>query len=204
MNRKLILIRHATTVAPEHTLVGKNDVELSKRGIEEARKLKQTVVVESANVKFYSSSLKRAIETAKILFSDARLSPIKCERDERINEIDFGDWTGLAMNKITTSFPDAIEEWTRRPMQFRFPGGESVNEFIARINDFLDSEILNKPEISVLVCHGGVIRFIICRMLNIDPSHHLAFSIRRPSLNVIDHDGKTGVLAGLNLTELKI
>jgi len=199
MNHKLILIRHATTVAGKSALVGKNDVELSAQGIEDARNLKTGITLQNSNVRYYSSKLKRATQTREILFPG-----VECACDARINEVDFGDWTGLSFDEISLKFPEGITEWSRNPMRFRFPGGESVEEFIVRINDFLDSEILQKNKINVLVCHGGAIRFIICRMLNIDYAHHLSFSIQRPSLNVIDHDGKTGVLTGLNLTSLLI
>ncbi|MDH4263617.1 MAG: histidine phosphatase family protein [Spirochaetia bacterium] len=199
MDHKLILIRHAATIAPNNTLVGKNNVELSPDGIKDAQKLKSGIRVETAEVKFYSSGLSRAIQTGEILFSGAKFI-----QDGRINEIDFGEWTGLDINQISKLYPEVMTDWMHNPMQFKFPGGESVNDFIKRINDFLNDEILNKKKPVVLVCHGGVIRFILCRILNIDYSHHLAFSIQRPSLNVIDHDGKTGVLAGLNLTNIQI
>jgi len=202
MDHRLILIRHATTTAPENTLVGKNDVPLSAQGKQDALLLKNNIRFNNEkknNVYFYCSMLSRAIQTAEILFPDTSFA-----YNDALNEADFGDWTGQDMKKILKKFPNVVDEWVRNPMEFRFPGGESVRECIDRVEQFLNVEALNKPGTVVLVCHGGIIRFIICRILGIDYFHHHAFSINRPSVNVIDHDGKNGVLAGLNISELTI
>jgi len=199
MNHKLILIRHAVTTAEKSALVGKNDIPLSDQGVNDAKNLRTGIKVQSTDITYHCSTLSRAVQTAGILFPNAEF-----KRHEQINEIDFGQWSGLDIHEVSKLYPEAMDEWSRSPLSFRFPGGESVSEFIKRITDYLDTNILNHTGPNVVVCHGGVIRFIFCRMLNLDYSHHLAFSVHRPSLNVIDHDGNSGVLTGLNLTDLTI
>ncbi|MDH4199264.1 MAG: histidine phosphatase family protein [Spirochaetia bacterium] len=199
MNRKLVLIRHASTTAEKTSLVGKIDLPLSDEGKKDAQNYFGNILIQSSPVQLYVSTLLRAQQTAGIMFPGC-----KFKADARINEIDIGNWSNMNFSQISEKFPEAVDTWTKHPLEFRFPKGEGVDEFILRINNFLDSEILGFEGNSVMVCHGGVIRFIICRMLNIGYIHHLAFEVFRPSVNIIDHDGKTGVLTGLNIDKLVI
>jgi len=199
MKQRLVLVRHADTVAKNNSLVGKNDLPLSKKGMEDATRMREKISIENPDVHFYSSTLSRAIQTGEILFPGKHFS-----RHPEIDEVDFGQWSGMDVSEISGKYPEEMDKWSKNPMSFQFPGGESVATFILRINNFVESEVLPKANPCVVVCHGGSIRFIICRMLNLDYTHHLAFVIHRPSLIVIDHDGKSGVLSGLNVNELSL
>jgi broad specificity phosphatase PhoE len=198
MTRKLVLIRHAITTAPKNTLLGRNDLPLSKEGVENCQLLKNSLKIQNTRVKYIVSDLIRAKQTAEILLPSAEFTV-----DPKINEIDFGRWSGLSIDEISRDYPDLMKKWADDPMKFSFPGGESVEDFISRIREFITIYVSGSQDHLVLVCHGGVIRFIICALLNIDFRHHLGFEIHRPSLNVIDHDGNYGVLSGLNLTQFE-
>ena len=199
MRRRLVLIRHGTTIAPGDTYLGMSDYPLSESGIQECNDLASGITSNNTYATVYTSALLRAKQTAEIL-----LPGRVCQVDSRLNEVDFGNWSGMNIARISSDYPDLLSEWASNPMKFRFPGGESVGEFIGRIQSFVDEEIKTNEGDMILVCHGGVIRFIICAMTGIDFSNHLAFDIRRPSLNVIDHDGNFGVLSGLNISRIEI
>lgn len=198
MENKLVLIRHALTTARENTLVGKNDLPLSSEGEKDAARLAENIFLNDPAVKIFSSALTRARQTAEIIFPGKEIMA-----DPRINEVDFGKWNGMTIQEIMENYPDDMDSWAKNPMSFCFPGGESVGDFILRINDFFNS-VSDLAEKIVVVSHGGVIRFLICRLLKLDYAHHLAFQVDRPSVNIIDHDKKSGVLTGLNLTGIRI
>lgn len=93
MKTTLLLVRHGET---EWNKLGKfqgcTDIELSKDGINQAENLKLKLNEEFDVI--YSSPLKRAYETAKILAKDKDITIL-----EDIREINFGEWEGLTISQ---------------------------------------------------------------------------------------------------------
>jgi broad specificity phosphatase PhoE len=93
----------------------------------------------------YSSDLRRALDTAKVI-ALVRGLPVRVDRELR--EIDIGAWSGL----------------TRAQIEERFPGmerhdGEASDAFDARVVGVLRRIAAAHPGGSVLVVtHGGVVR----------------------------------------------
>ena len=101
------------------------------------------------DVPVYSSPLRRARQLAEALHP----SPII---DERLCEIDFGDWEGRAWNDIERSLLDA---WAADVIGFTPPGGESVASLQQRVIDFATS--LEAQPAVALVAHAGVLRALV-------------------------------------------
>ena len=71
-------------------------------------------------------------------------------------------------------------------LQLYFPGGESFEEFIERASKFLDRLRGYKPSQTILiVSHGGPLRVLICRLLEIDLNHWRQFRIDNASLSIM-------------------
>ena len=89
----LYIMRHGRTEWNElHKLQGRTDIPLNEIG----RSMARDAHYEYADVHFdlcFSSPLKRAKETAEIVLKDRNV-PIKT--DERLVEMSFGDYEGLA------------------------------------------------------------------------------------------------------------
>ena len=87
----LYLVRHGETVTNKSGLIqGQRDVELSDKGIEDAKELKEIISSLDIDV-VISSPLKRAIDTAKIITDNKY--PINI--DDRIIERDWGLIEGI-------------------------------------------------------------------------------------------------------------
>lgn len=71
--------------------------------------------------------------------------------DDRIREIDFGDWEMQPWDSLDRTLLDA---WAADPFNFVPPGGEAVAALRARVAGFL-AEL---PGEAVLVAHAGVIK----------------------------------------------
>ena len=107
MKKTLLLVKHGET---ECNKLGKfqgcTDIELSKDGINQAENLKLKLNEEFDVI--YSSPLKRAYETAKILAKDT-------DKDitilEDIREINFGEWEGLTISQISQKYPEIFKVW---------------------------------------------------------------------------------------------
>ena len=107
----------------------------------------------------WASDLSRARETAEIVGSRISLEP---RLDPRLREANRGEWEGHLFPDIRRSDPERFAAWMRAGPDWRFPGGESLQEQQDRVSAAL-SDIHSTGELPALVvCHGGSIRVILC------------------------------------------
>src|SRR5207244_9456693 len=125
----ITFVRHGETAHNAGgRLQGRADVELSARGLEQvARLATRLATYEIAGV--YSSPLRRARQTAMAI---AAVAGCEVEVDDRLIELDYGDWDGRPLGEIG---PDAWAAWRADP-SFAPPGGESLQVVTARIDAF--------------------------------------------------------------------
>jgi alpha-ribazole phosphatase len=147
---RLILVRHAEpAIELRGRCYGTLDVELSERGREQAAALAARLAAEPVDA-VVSSPRARALETA------AALAP-EVDVDERLREIDFGDFEGRAYDEIERSEPELFRRWMVTPTTVRFPNGESYADLRSRAVPALEA-VRNRHACAVVVTHGGVIR----------------------------------------------
>lgn len=104
----------------------------------------------------YASPLRRCAELARHLDAHAIL-------DDRLREMDFGRWEGLAWDAIPRSELDA---WAADIAGYAPPGGESPRQVQQRALAFLAD--LQVPE-AVIVTHAGVIRMLLAHWRGLPP-----------------------------------
>ena len=61
------------------------------------------------------------------------------------------------LGEIERDEPEAFAAWHRGGAEFRFPGGESLGEHVARVGEALDA-IARGEQPALVVCHGGTVR----------------------------------------------
>ena len=103
MSNKLILLRHGESKwNAENRFTGWTDVDLTKKGMNEAKEAGILLFNENLNIKtVFVSYLKRAIKTSKICLKQLNNKNIDVHYDWRLNERHYGDLQGL--NKLETS-----------------------------------------------------------------------------------------------------
>ncbi len=106
-------------------------------------------------VQIISSDLLRCSRLAEDLADfwkcTVKLSP-------QLREMNFGDWDGLSYDEIDETDHVRWRAWCSNWLTEAPPGGESIDQFSARIARFLTAE---RPcEHTVLVTHAGVIRVL--------------------------------------------
>ena len=140
---QLHLIRHA---APETAgvLLGHTDPPLSAEGRAQALSIR----IESA--RFYTSTLRRARETA-VLMSNGR--PV-FEWPE-LREVSLGLWDGLSWSEIERQWPDQAAAKLNDWFGVTPPGGESWDEVCERVNKVYEL-IRHGPMPAAVVGHVGV------------------------------------------------
>jgi broad specificity phosphatase PhoE len=133
----LVLTRHGSTPRsePEQHLGQRIDIGLSDAGQAAARALGERL----ADVTFervITSPLRRARETAELARPGA---PV--ETDERVTEMDYGDWEGLTYEEIEARFGEARRIWEADPASLACPGGESGSDVARRVRAWLEELI---------------------------------------------------------------
>ena len=153
----ILLARHGETDhnVPPQRVQGWIDIPLNERGREQARELAEAV--RGKVVVVHSSHLARARETAEIVSVELRLDLRDIQVDERLAESNRGEWEGRLLRDIEREEPELWAAWRRGGADFRFPGGESLQEHADRVAAALE-DIRSEELPALVICHGGTIR----------------------------------------------
>jgi probable phosphoglycerate mutase len=151
----LSLARHGETpYNVEGRFQGQNDVGLTERGVEQAHALAR-LAAERSFAGLYCSPLRRARQTADIVAAATGLTP---QPDDRFKETDTGDWTDRLCTDVEREDPEGWAAYHLTDPDFRFPGGESLQEQMDRVIDGFVAVTHGGHLPALIVCHRGVIR----------------------------------------------
>lgn len=178
--RVVHLARHGETNDNREPLrfQGFRDTPLNDNGRRQAMELGARAA-ELGISSLWSSDLSRARETAEIVGARIGLEP---RLDPRLREASRGRWEGQLFRDVAAAEPQRYDEWLRAGRDWRFPGGESLQEQQQRVAACVQ-EIRRTARLPALaVCHGGSIRVMLCLE---DPRGLEAFhSFRIPNAGV--------------------
>jgi broad specificity phosphatase PhoE len=192
--KKLLLLRHAQPVETKsHSFLCSPDIALSDFGRRQAASILPLLKALNPE-RCLCSPFARCIETARLL--SALDLDIEIEPDLR--EIDFGRWTGMSFEQIRESDPDAVNRWAEFDPDFSFPGGERIDDFLARVGRMAAALASGEEKTILAVTHGGIIRAMICHYLCLHPRQYILFDVGYASLTTLNLFGEKGVLAGLS------
>jgi 2,3-bisphosphoglycerate-dependent phosphoglycerate mutase len=126
---KLVLIRHGESVwNKENLFTGWTDVDLSEKGVQEAREGGQALKAEGYTFDLaYTSVLKRAIRTLWIVLDEMDLMWIPVFRDWRLNERHYGALQGLNKAQTAGKYGEAQVKIWRRSYDIRPPALEQTD-----------------------------------------------------------------------------
>jgi broad specificity phosphatase PhoE len=195
---RLFLIRHGeSTWNFEHRIQGQSDPPLSEEGRLQAERLGRRLIGQPF-AGFYSSDLKRALETAGAIAAatGGRPEPIKALR-----EIYLGEWEGLRTEELARRFPEAWRAWIAEPNWDLVPGGEGAERFETRVVGAVDALFARHPRGDVLVVtHGGVIQVALQSVLGRSSRGLFVFRIQNASITMIERRNGRAVIGGVNDT----
>ncbi|SES16699.1 histidine phosphatase family protein [Actinokineospora terrae] len=103
----------------------------------------------------------RCAQTAAVLGIDA-------EPDERLRDLDHGDWSGRTLDEVAVADPAGMARWLTDPESAPH-GGESVADLARRVGGWLDDRSLELAR-TVAVTHPAVIRAAIGHALGAGPA----------------------------------
>ena len=155
---RFILLRHGESILnTKNVYFGSTDSLLSPQGEEQIRNKVNSLPDYDL---IYSSPLKRAIDSAKII--NTKNLPIKL--DHRLKELDFGIFENKSYNEIETLYKNECEKWKVEDLNYKFPQGESIKLLSERAISFIE-ELKHTHKNILIVSHYGVINAILCHYI---------------------------------------
>ncbi|HLT89243.1 histidine phosphatase family protein [Sphingobacterium sp. SGR-19] len=160
----ICLLRHGETSfnADGNRYCGRTDVELTEKGISQAKRMYELLEGYDFDA-VYSSPLQRAKKTAEI--ASGRVKNVLV--DDRLIEVDFGEWEGMRPEEFQAKDPESWDNWLAAPE--RFPAGrtgETAMQVISRLQSFYDDLIARYSDKTILVVgHNGVNRLFLASQL---------------------------------------
>jgi 2,3-bisphosphoglycerate-dependent phosphoglycerate mutase len=166
----LILVRHGQSVYNlENRFTGSLDVDLTKTGELEAQESGKKLLYFKFDCA-YTSTMKRAQESLKIILMTIHQTTIKVIEDKSLNERDYGSLQGLNKEETITKYgKEQVEIW-RRSYAIRPPNGESLEDTFNRTIPFYLQEIepqLKRQKDVLIVAHGNSLRALVMYLENI-------------------------------------
>lgn len=154
----IYLFRHGITKGNLNAqYIGRADYPLTMDSISRLRKIKATEHYPEVDAVF-TSPLRRAVESAKIMFPQNE--PIVIND---FTEYSFGEFEERTAEELKDN--SDFLEWLRGDMNARPPFGESNAEFMHRVcaafEKVVDGLIKTGTETSAIVCHAGVLMTIL-------------------------------------------
>ena len=157
---KIYLIRHGESLAnlglvsADFSMDNQND--LSKKGENQIREI--IPAFQNCNiVRIFSSLMKRAIDSAKILQSGLINAP-KITIDNRLKEIDYGIYID---DRDNPEMQNIAKQQIAGDQEIRFGGGENIREILERFLDFLvDTYKKNQNGEIVVFSHGRLLSIV--------------------------------------------
>ncbi len=141
LNFPVYFVRHGQTDwNAERRFQGHSDIPLNDAGRGQAARNGDALARDIENLErfqFFASPLSRARETLEIIRERLGLPRRRFMIDDRLIEIDLGDWNGKTPAEINAEAPGAFDRREDDKWNFEIPGGESYAEAAARTREFL-------------------------------------------------------------------
>lgn len=159
----LVLLRHGESVwNKENRFTGITDVDLSEKGVAEAKAAGEALKSIQFDV-VLTSDLKRAYRTAELAMQAAGQTQNLIKHVE-LRERDYGELTGLNKDEMRKKFgEDQVHIW-RRSYDIPPPGGESLKDIVDRIAPYYRTHVeplLRDGKNVLIAAHGNSLRAML-------------------------------------------
>jgi broad specificity phosphatase PhoE len=197
---KIILVRHGHVegITPPR-FRGRVDLPLDARGVDEARAVAQRIAAEWMPSVVYSSPLSRCVATGEPIAEACR---IEVHILQYLIDMDFGAWQFKSFEEMQEAYPALFAAWFETPHLFRFPGGDSLQDVVARSAEALRFVLeRHANDTVVMVSHDNVNRALLLQLLDQPLSAYWRFAQTPCCINEIDIVSGEVRLIRLNETE---
>lgn len=178
--RNIILIRHG-----QYNLAGRNDSEryLTEKGIEQAKLTgDRLATLNYPYSRMVRSTMTRAQQTGDHILSRMKTDSLVIENDSMLEE--------------GAPFPPEPPRKTWEPPEYIFYQDGSRIEAAFRNYFYRADRHQQKDSFDIIVCHANVIRYFVCRALQLPPEAWLRLNLHHASISWvrIRPNGRVGLL----------
>ena len=166
MERLLVLARHGQSDWNKKNLfTGWRDPDLTELGVEEAKIGGRRLAERGYEFDVaFTSALGRAQRTCTIMLDELGQEGLETIADAAINERDYGDLAGMNKDEAREKWGEEQVFVWRRSYATRPPGGESLQDTVARVLPYYIREIL--PRVMegkrvLVAAHGNSLRALM-------------------------------------------
>ena len=196
---RIILVRHGQTAwNREERFRGHFDIPLDETGLTQARAVAKRVTLEWKPDVIYAGPLSRTIQTAE---PTAKLFNLAVQSEPGLIDVDCGEWQGLTPDEAREGWPAAFEAYLRSPLNFQFPGGESLEaarlRAFQRVNDLAE---VYSGKVVMLVSHTALNRLILLSVLGMDSNGFWKMRQDTCAINLFEIENRSFTLNLLNET----
>jgi len=186
----IYLIRHTEVAVGRTVSYGQSDVELATNYTEQRDRI-LTQLPTDAPANLFSSPLNRCRLLANDLATSAEVDLTSVQFDDRLKELNFGDWEMTPWADIPRS---TLDPWMADFVNVGPPGGETFRELFDRVGAFWQEKISplvaqNRGPVYIIT-HGGVIRSLLCLFLDLSLQNAYRIHLDYGSLNKLSTDGQ--------------
>ncbi len=155
----IYLTRHGLTEwNVNRRMQGWGNGELTEKGVNDAKALGKRLADVPID-KVYSSSSKRAYETAQYIIGDREISLIQIDD---LREMNFGDWDGRIREEVEAEYPEDFKIFWETPHLYDRNSGETFEHVRKRAIRALEHIIEENKEGTVLiVTHSIFLRVLM-------------------------------------------
>ncbi len=165
-DRRLIVLRHGITADNARGVwQGHLNTPLSPQGRDQALAVAATIAAYRPSL-IVSSDLDRAADTARVIADACQL---ELRLDDRLREVNAGQWQGLSAAAVRERFPQLSEALERGEDLQRGVDGERLSDVAARAGQVGREvgESLAAGQLAVLVTHGVAARALVADLTGI-------------------------------------
>lgn len=162
---RLLLIRHGHVEGIDvPRFRGREDVPLTALGRRQAEATAQRIAAHWRLDALYTSPLQRCVASGAPI---AAACGVPSATLASLIDLDYGDWQWNTYAQMRGAEPVLFERWMSAPQLMRFPGGESLQDLVARVADALRELLERHGDATVaLVSHDSAIRALLLQLLN--------------------------------------
>lgn len=221
---KLVLVRHGESLwNSENKFTGWTDVDLSSKGIEEARNAGKLLKENGYTFDLgYTSVLKRSIETMTLILDEMESTNLEIRKNYLLNERHYGAFQGMNKDEARKVYGEETIHNIRRGLYSkppvlslddpRFPGNdplykdidikelplsESLHDTVKRVSKYYEEEIkkelLNGKKI-IISAHGNSLRALIMHLEKLSEEEVVSLEIKTGSPIIIEFDDNLNVI----------
>jgi broad specificity phosphatase PhoE len=185
---KIVLTRHGHVegIKPER-FRGREPLDLTALGRQQAATVAARIAALFRPRSIYTSPMGRCVATGAAIATACGISASICDD---LNDIDYGAWQFKSFAEAKALDAGLFAAWFATPQLIRFPGGESLQDLVARAGNVLRMVLKQHPDDTVvLVGHDSINRALLLLLLDQPLSAYWRVAQDPCCLNEIDIAG---------------